>query len=820
MQYIDLITWYLWAQAFGLGGSLITRAWLRNLPDRGYGVGKAAGLLVGGFVFWITITLGFVGNTLGTALLALASVWAIGIALNAQLADPRPLKAQLRSALPLILATELVFVLAFAGWAYVRAYSPEIIENAGEKYMEMMMINAILRAPSFPPNDAWLNGNPLSYYYFGYMLFAMLIRVSGVAPGIAFNLGGALVFALAFTAAFSVGYSLWLARKTSSEDAARLSPAALGAGLLSATMLTSMGNLGGLFGALRCAGTLPQAFWDWLNVREIAARAESCAAGLPAGWFPWWWDWSRVVKDIRPDGSPAEIISEFPIFSFILGDNHPHVIALPFVLLAVAVALSQFLYRGYARTDFRLSLSTFVLNALAIGCAGFMNTIDLPIVAAVFLAARLIARYMRGEPLVWPALTGIATVVTGYLLYLPFYVTLSSQVQGIAPSVLNATSLTAFALQFAPLALAALVLIAVATRERGLPLRMLLRDAGKLTALALLLCVGVLLLFSATSREARALVGEFQAGGAIMGLPRDQMLQQLTSRLSNTSTSVLLAGLIASCGALLLYRPASQGEGETHNALPARSHSPDQFALLLTLLGAGIVLAIEFVYIRDMFGTRMNSVFKFWYQAWLLLALAGAYAIMRALTSRTIVAKTAGGVLLVFVAAGLLFPLGAIPAKWAFAKTYVDTPTWDGFATVRRANPDDAKMIDWLNRNVRGNPVIAETPGGGYSYRGRISAFTGLPAPIGWVGHEHQWRGVHEEADRRKDDINRLYSTTDLLDAQDLLKRYQIEYVIVGATERQEHDGVTYPAEGLAKFDQLCSVAHVAGETTLFRCEQ
>lgn len=825
MQYIDLIAVYFWAQAFGVGGSLIARAWLRELPDRGYGVGKAAGLLVGGFVFWLTITLGFTGNTLGTALLALAATWAIGIGLNTLLGETRPLREQIRTALPVIVTTEIIFALAFAGWAYVKAYTPEIIEAAGEKYMEMMMINAILRAPSFPPNDAWLNGNPLSYYYFGYVIFAMLIRVSGVAPAIAFNLGGALIFALAFTAAFSIGYNLWQARDERSTDARQqatrpsMRPSALASGLLAATMLTLMGNMGGLLGALRCAGSLPQTAWDWLNVREISARTEACVNGLPGGWFPWWWDWSRIVSDVRPDGLPAEIISEFPVFSFILGDSHPHVIALPFVMLAISTALAHFLYRGFTRADYRLSLSGFALDAVAIGCAGFMNTIDLPIVAATFVLARVLSRYLRNEPLVWPTITALATIVAAYALYLPFHVTLSSQVQGIVPNVLNATRPIHFLLQFGPLALASLALIPLAVRATGMPGRDALIEAGKLTASALLLCAIVVVAFGATSREARALVGEFQSGTpTIMGVPREQITAQLVARSGNILTALWLAGLVATCGAVLLYRPRAAAHTDAMHVAHTPAARSDRFALLLTLLSAGVVLAIEFVYVRDFFGTRMNSVFKFWYQAWLMFALAGGYTIVRALTSPSLASKVAGGALIALVGAGLLFPLGAIPAKWAFASGYVPTPTWDGFETVRRANPNDAAMIEWINRNVRGNPVIAEMPAGGYNYRGRMSAFTGLPAPIGWVGHEHQWRGEYDEANRRRDDINRLYSTTDLLDARDLLTRYGIEYVAVGAAERQELDGLRYPEEGLAKFEQLCKVAHAVGETVLYRC--
>ena len=158
----------------------------------------------------------------------------------------------------------------------------------------------------------------------------------------------------------------------------------------------------------------------------------------------------------------------------------------------------------------------------------------------------------------------------------------------------------------------------------------------------------------------------------------------------------------------------------------------DAFALALLAIGAAVVLVIEFVYVRDFFGTRLNSVFKFWYQAWTLWSVMGAYALMRLLTAPGLPAKIGGALVALFVAAGLLWPAMAIPAKWAFSKGYTDRlPTLDGAAYLKGGHPGDAAVIDWINANVSGAPVILEVPhNGSYNYNGRISAFTGLPAPL------------------------------------------------------------------------------------------
>ena len=146
------------------------------------------------------VTLGFSQNNAGAALMALAVVWAAGVAmrmLNSRSAQT--LNVKRRGA---IITNEALFALGFITWAIVRAYSSDIQYAGGEKFMESMMTNAIVRSSSFPPNDAWLAGFSISYYYFGYVIFAMLIQLSGVAFGIALNLAGALIFALALAAAF------------------------------------------------------------------------------------------------------------------------------------------------------------------------------------------------------------------------------------------------------------------------------------------------------------------------------------------------------------------------------------------------------------------------------------------------------------------------------------------------------------------------------------------------------------------------------------------------------------------------------------------
>ena len=157
----------------------------------------------------------------------------------------------------------------------------------------------------------------------------------------------------------------------------------------------------------------------------------------------------------------------------------------------------------------------------------------------------------------------------------------------------------------------------------------------------------------------------------------------------------------------------------------------------------------------------------------------------------------------------------AIPSKIGFSKGFTPTVNLDGSAYLAQGNPGDLAAIKWLNANVTGNPGVLETPHeGSYNYKGRISAFTGLPAPLGWKFHEYQWRGSMTEQDKRWPLIDALYKTTLPLEARTLMTQMGISYVVVGQTERE----AGYPEEGLVKFAQICAKVFESGGTQVFRC--
>lgn len=848
----DIILWYIWMQVFALGGWFVASRCLGGLPDHGYGISKPLGFLLAGFAYWMVVTLGLAPNAPGAILLALVLVILAGLTLGRLLPRQEPARPFVWLPRPsVIIATELIFGIAFVLCAVYRSYTPDIVEAGGEKFMESMFLNAILRSPSFPPNDAWLSGFSISYYYFGYIILAMITKISGIAPAIAFNLGGAMIFALTCVAAFSVGYNLWgTYRLRTSQEASSAAPpkipgSALLAGVFATLMLAVMGNLGGLMESARCMRVLPQSFWTWLDVRQIAAQPVECQGLIPTRFY-WWWDWSRVIHDYTPTGADQEVITETPAFSFILGDNHPHVMSLPFVLIAVTLGLyyltaqtgkpSQLDHNDapealppegnppakepFTLDDMPVSLwlqahaPHLVLSAIVIGGLSFMNTWDFPVYGALMAGALLLGRWYRRESLLPGVVSSIIVFALGYLLYLPFYSTFASQARGIGENLFNGTRFSQFCMMFATFIVAAPLFALQTAHQMHLPTRRTLGRIVGYLAGALVLALVAVAILGLLSTQGRAYLAELNNTGSVMGVTREKVIQLLIQRVTDPWTPLYLLALAIFCAVLILTPPWERTHAQPGDpSMDIAARLTKSYVLLMFLGGALLTVAVEFIFLQDLFGTRMNTVFKFYYQGWTVWALAGSFALMSLLENRRWITHLGAALVGLCLLAGLLFPAYAALSR---TNNFNNSPTLDGSAYLQKSHPEDAAIIDWLNRNVEGAPVIAEAPGDAYlaySYTGRISAFTGLPTLLGWGGHEQQWRGNYTEPATREPYIKTLFNSTDAQEAQSIMQQYKVRYVIVGQTERQK-----YSAEGLDKFRQICEIAFQKGQSVVYQC--
>ncbi|HHX63493.1 MAG TPA: hypothetical protein GX702_01235, partial [Chloroflexi bacterium] len=720
---LNVLIWWLVLQLMGVVALPVTLWLLRFLPDRGYGYARPLGLLFTGYLFWLLVSLKVLPNsTVGivVALLLVAALsWTIwrrqGPALRAALTERRRI----------IIATEGIFALALFAFALFRAFSPNIA--ATEKPMEYAFLNGILRSPSFPPNDPWLSGYAISYYYFGYVIAAMLTHLSGLPGEVTFNLTGATLFALTVGGAFSLVYNMAQAvQSRRPEDQARASGSAMAAGGLAAVLVALMGNLEGIFELIRARGGGSAALWAWLDIKNLGSTSPSRTWYPDDGW--WWWRASRVIHDRDALGNSPEVIHEFPFFSFLLGDNHPHVLALPFVLLMLALALNLLFSRrrtdagadgGGAGLRARLRRHAndlwaggpgeLALWGLVVGSLGFMNTWDYPIYLGILVLVYLVRRQQDRVP-GWDWLAdgvtlGVVLLGLGIALYFPFYLGFRSQAGGIGWVGDIKTRLHqylivqgVFVFMTAGLLVASIVRYVRPERKRR-RVPMLAWTVGTVAALIVGIC-------------------------AVQGW----------------WTAALAMGMAGMAG--VFWVAGSQIEGP--DDVPALDDSTT-YALLLAAVGFLLTFGVEFVFLRDTFGTRMNTVFKFYYQAWVLLGIASAYGaflighrLRRTRGAGRIASLVWGVVSAMLVAGGLSYTVAAIPSR---AEGFRGRPTLNGTHYVEAVRPHDADAARWLRENAVPGAVMLEAPGGSYSEYNWVSAHTGIPTLLGWAGHELQWRG-------------------------------------------------------------------------------
>lgn len=814
-------TWYIILTLLGWLTFPLIYTLFPALADRGYTLARAAGLLIWGYVFWLLASLGVAQNDKGGILFALVIL--IGLSIFSGLNRQSEIVNFLQSNKSLIITTEILFFIAFAFLAFVRSANSDL--TGTERPMELAFINGILRSPTFPPQDPWLSGYAISYYYFGYVMTAMLASISGINGSAAHNLMTALVFALGAIGSYGILYNLLSraddGKQTTDSDeepsASRLLPSV--SALLAPFFLLLVSNFGTLLEIMHQGGLFwvkdpktgeySSRFWIWMDMREL-----SQPPAIPFHWIPldrylWWWRSSRIIQDYDMLGKwTGDVIDEFPFFSFLLGDLHPHVLAIPFSLLAISVALNLFLGGWRGEINFPLGIrlhinyAGFAFAALVLGGLAFLNTWDI-LVAAALIVSAYVLWCAHEDGWTWSRLEDLFTLaiplgIFSLLLYFPFYLGFSSQAGGLLPNLMYPSRGTHLWVMWGTLLIpifAYLLYYSSGVKQLAASLSdSKLSDSRVKPNWKLGFSLGLGFTFS-------LLLLTFFLGwlGTIVekdfvtyfldsqGMNATQYISATTLRRLTYIGSLitLLAVLIPSLSFLFAsYQlPITNYESPADSASPsAFCLPPSAFVLLIITIGALLVLAPEFVYLRDQFGYRINTVFKFYYQAWMLWSLAAAFGAAVLLQNLRGVANIAFRVLIgLVVFSGLLYPVFGLMTKTNNFKPVFGF-TLDDFDRVQRETPDEAAAVEFLLTAPDG--IIAEAVGDGYSGYARISMLTGLQTVLGWPGHEAQWRGTSEPQGTRREDIERLYVTARWDEAQAIIKQYNIRYIYIGVLER------------------------------------
>jgi YYY domain-containing protein len=811
----EVLVWYGIIFLSGLLAFPVSFRLFARLPERGYSFSKPLGLLLAGLLAWW-------GSELGLPFLQWWGWVAVGLlallsgAILALPSTRREMGEWLRQGhnLRVMASAELVFLAAYAFMLNLRSFFPQL--DASEKFFNLAFINSIATSPTLPAPDPWFAGQPMNYYYGGHYLMGFLCKLTGTEAVTGYNLGMGLVYGLLAVACFGLVANLvGLARNKGK--------AALSAGFMGVLFLAVLGNLHPLRQVLT-QGLLP--------------------LGDPN--FPFKVDWpgsARMIYDPMPEGKLLDQLTEYPIYSYLNGDLHAHLMGAPFVLVALGLIVQLFAAPGkwvLSALSWR-TIPRFLGYGMLLGALYFINMGDFPTYLGLALLSLALLELKTGDS--WRSAAGRVALQAGallsamWLVYVFYFTSFSGMLRGKVLAevadipVVNflsrylgwvnwpGTNLSEFLIMFGLFLFPVSTFLAVKysrlLREDKNPRRRIIRESA---AAVLLLGAGWLL-----------------------------------------RVELLLAGtLLVYISARLFWQGWKKLEAGGKNTA-ARL---ELLVLLLLFFAGAIVLFCENFYVRDIYANRFNTVFKYWYQLWVLFALAGVYCVWWSLdwfrsasfrwsrARRVILIRRANPGMPrlnwfafmrpvqlkpqvveqppVFSGSGegltitkalpatraklrpvrlwriapweyawvgllalLVISTTAVPtlAYWQVTNGYTNRIGLNGEQWYEQQFPAEFKAMRWLRDYTANRPdnrgVVLEANGMNYSWANRVSTYTGLPTIVGWPFHELQWRGNLNDKIIWESwvDMDRIYQTDDVDYAIALLKQHKVRYVFVGQIE-------------------------------------
>lgn len=740
--------WYLASLAVAAAGLIPAAHLFDRLPSRGVLYARPLGLLLTTWVAWTAARFGLA--PWGTPLLA--GVTGIAVALGAAAAWRWPevwrsVRAQWRTGI----AGEAVFVAIFLLLVWMRWLAPA--GSATEKPMDLMLITAVHQATAMPPPDPWLAGHEVSYYHLGHAGADVLARLAGQPPAVAFNLVTATTGAAAAVAVAGLALDI-----TSLGGAGRRRGrwVAGGVAVVALLLVAPLAGLASIVGA-----------HGW--ARE--ATAALGIAGVPPpegvrGLVPetyWWWWWTTRVL--------PGTISEYPAFTFLLGDPHAHVLGMPLAVLVLALAVQTLdggralAWRSWLRDPTRL-----LLTALLFAGVAMTNAWDVVTLGAIWAAAGVFAAGRAGwrppGSLLLIARWGALPVAVALALEWPL-------LGGLDPP---------------PTALA------LVTGEHSDPARWL----AFWLAPALLPAAALLVLRPRLDRGAARLGGGLAALVAV-GWVAGVLLRAPAEVAARGSGWAVLGGLVVAVA--LIAGWAGAAERARDRGLAA--------ALFLAGAAAVLVLLTEVVRVHDAFPNRMNTVFKLWLLAWVALAVASGALAGQAVDRlaarpwprhRLVLA----GVCLALVVASMATP----PAIAASRAREGATRGLDATAYLDEDLPGVRWAGEWARAHLDPRrDVLVEAVSESYGEGNRLSVVSGIPTLIAWPNHERQWRDRPPVAERLAQ-VHAIYAGEG--DPAAAARAAGVTHVYTGALERAEY------GFGLGRRFEAWPVAYRDGYGTIY----
>ncbi|MDH3468263.1 MAG: DUF2298 domain-containing protein [Gammaproteobacteria bacterium] len=624
----------------------------------------------------------------------------------------------------------------FLAFIWLRQWIPEmttyvIDSSAAEKFMNSMIFWTNWYATSLPPEDYWLAGHQLSYYYWGHFFWAWVGRIGEFPAELALNLALARLVTLVFEAGYLLGRTVGLKLSWS---------------VLAGLMVAWAGN--------------PSA------VEELWKVYQSSAQGFNWGAYNFWGP-SRAIAD--------SVIAEFPAFTAILGDFHAHHLALPWLVAWFAVTLfaltrSNGLFvdtNTSGRFSTRLYFGTvWVIVWFTLGLSSCLTNLwNLPAIGFICVVAACYSVISKHQYRWFYLLLTVALILS---MWLTSSLILGDEAQPLIlsdadsiwqrlpikwlPAELRSSSGQLFSMWGLPVSV---LTIAAVTRA------VLRRDR----VIVALMSLGVGLLVLSASSISPILPGGSAWIWIAVAILSMSLYVGSDAWLNGRCVSILLCAYTTLAALELIYvNDAFTGEYVRYNSYFKFSYP------VWPALTVGAIVAGQYLWRNGDRGSA--SVLRITVRSCALVVLVAALIYPTfAIPARLLAAWR-----------------GDDPPRQATLNA-VD------FIAHRPPYREEAEMLAWIREHVPPGQVVAEGQGrGAYGYTGRVASLAGRPVPLGWAHHEGQWRGAigHRLTSERQSALNQLYLAATPQGIRGQARKLGAQWVLYGIVERESYGkGIT-----------------------------
>jgi len=737
---MDILLWLFILEILGIIGMPASFYFLNQAFDKGIVSAKIIGLLIFAFVIW---TIGYlevflIDKSLGITVLIILLIAALLIIQ----AKRKSFQLLIRESYKNILICEFLFISVFLSFALIKSMNSQIDHT--EQPMDFAFLNSVFYAISYPPLDPWYSGYTIQYYYLGYVIFAWPAKLVGIQPEISYNLALISIPALSASITFSIISTLSIMLGIKRKLTILLS-------FLGVIIQNLFGNMEGILEIIRAWGFGSVNFWKSFNIKGFEAPILEGSLLPNQHW--WWWKASRVIDTIHFGKSLDYTIQEFPFFSFFLGDLHPHFMSIPFMLLFLALFIN-FLIPARNHTIRYIKIFNISFIGIVVGAIGFINTWNLP-TFIVLGSLMLIIHGFNYQKLDAHILRNTLFFLFIYIIsiFLPFADFYSQSITHsfkISPYLGAGTSGLHFIIVWGFFLIALLPTIF---------LRFPIKKTSyliKLFTISIILSLLPIVFWIFITHEVGPLLLRFQS--------------------SNLAVILLI----------LITLPVGIVNAIHHNF---KQSTPYGIVLLFSIIGMLLIFGVEFFFILGPFGSRMNTIFKIYYQIWILFSICSPIAIYLTLKHLNLFQPKTS--LLRWAYPSLLaitFIFGISYPTAVLITTSQNTFSLNGLSQLKATNPEEYEAIKWLISARNPEDVILEAWGQDYTEYSRFSAFTGIPTIIGWTGHELQWRRDTIEHQSRLEHVDRIYLGKNKNESNELIQKYKIKYIIFSNREKSKYN--------------------------------